>query len=319
MAAASSLSLAEEAARHDNHIIPVANANLSLFSGPRDYYTLLVLTSTDPKHECGLCDTLPEVVSTVAHSWHADYSSGMLFFTTVDVVDRTNIPIFEKLQLDSIPHVWLIPPNMTASADPYSLLDNVHYAFKLPVGGVSDQVLELARFLSELLQKNIAIRDEAPASKFVKTFVAVFAVIVFLKKRGPSFIRGQSRRKGYAIFIVILTLVFVSGYQFTTSQGTPFVARNEEGIIYISGGLYYQFGIEIVMVAANYFSLAMTLIAMIYLGRYQITETSRIHLEATRSALVVVANVVLFVLFSCLTSMFLRKEHGYPYGLAKLF
>lgn len=319
------IELSDLAMELPGYTIQISNSNLSMLSGPRDYYTLMTLTSTDPKHECELCGTIPGIIKDVANSWYSDYfHTHLLFFVSIDIVDKANFPIFETLELDSVPHVWLIPPNINheiaeTQADEWKILTDGHFVYKFPLASSTDQVLNLAQFLSENIQKSITIKHADETSRFMKTFFVTLSIILLIKKKGPGFITSTRKQTVIAIFFIALTLTFICGYQFTMLQGSPFVATNEKGLIYISGGLHYQFGVEIVLVAVNYAALAMSLLTLIYLGNYKLTSTSKIQQEHVKSGLILLNSMVLYLLYSVLTSMFLRKAHDYPYGFTKLF
>ncbi|QEL59927.1 hypothetical protein CJJ09_002014 [Candidozyma auris] len=94
-------------------VIPISNGDLSAISeAHREHYTLIALTSTDPKHDCESCRDLEAMLSTVAKAWFADHTfSNYLFFAKIDIADRSNKPVFDYLQLKSVPQVWLVPPS----------------------------------------------------------------------------------------------------------------------------------------------------------------------------------------------------------------
>lgn len=314
--------------QHANHVIPITNANLSIVSGPRDYWTLISFTSTDEKHACTTCHDFERVLAAVSNSWWADYAQSLfnLFFLNVDIIDRSNIPIFELLEFNTIPHIWLILPNTDidiAEEDDEGyqnkILHDGHFVFKLPVAAVDEQIMEFARFVTETTQKSILVRTEDPTMKFIKTFALTFIVILVLKKKGPTMLKNINKKYFSAAFFIFLILSFICGYAFTTTLGVPFLATGGKGeMIYISGGILYQFGIEIVIVGANYFFLGLSLLSLIYLGHYKVGSGTVIENERIHFLLVVVNSLVVFFLYSLLTSIFLRKDHSYPYGLAKL-
>ncbi|KAK6459657.1 subunit of N oligosaccharyltransferase complex [Scheffersomyces xylosifermentans] len=322
------LRLTEESFLHQEHVISITNSDLSLVSGPRDYYVLTVLTSTDPKHNCKVCTELESVVARVSNSWFSDYAgSNLLFILSIDIVDRTNIKLFDRVQVDSVPHVWLFPPNMNkvdledpeAEKKDLSIFEDLHYEYKTPQAPFDDQALELARFLSDNIQKPITLRQKDPMATFIKTFSLTLAIIILIKKKGPAFITGTPKKQIIMLLAVAFILCCVCGYQFCNMRGVPFVARNEKGLIYISGGAHYQFGVEILLVAANYSALAAALILLLWLGSYKVGRKTLITEESTKFVLIIVMNFVLYLLYSTLTSIFLRKEPNYPYPFTKLF
>lgn len=325
------VALTQSALSSGNGVIGIENADLSLFAGIREYYLVLLLTSTDVNHGCQICQTMPEVVGKVANSWYHDYlDSQMLFFAEIDLIDPRNGAIFLAAQIDTVPLIVLIAPNygkvlpdslqeQQLPANGFNILQEPRSLFALPKEDPAKQAIALAQFVSEALQKPIVIREDDPQMAFLKNFVLTLVVLMVIKKKGSQYIL-VSRKTAWMAVCVGLVVVFVGGYSFTTMNGIVFLAQNDKGgLIYFSGGQLYQFGIEIFLVAVNYVLLAASLVLLIYVGQYKVTETSKINSEATRLALVVLANGLVFLLYSFLTSAYLRKDGGYPYYFLRLF
>lgn len=333
------LQLHLESIQHPHGIIPISNSNLSLISQPnRAHFTIILLTSTDAKHECSECHRAKKIVQRVADAWHSNYpDSNYLYIAEVDILDRTNIPVFDFLQLREIPHIWLIPPTHISQTHNssreikydedgeevfanFDIFLEPHAEFDIPEASFDDQTFQFADWLAISMQKRIILNQSNPVAKFVATFSATFGAIVLIKKKGPSAITSTiSKAKVYRALVLFALLALLGGYSFTTIQQTPFIAYNEKGPIYISGGVHYQFGVEIVLVAGIYFLLGAAVMILFYLGRYKVTLESLINTENVLALLQVLTVVVIYFFYSVLTSMFLRKDHGYPYGLMKLF
>lgn len=319
-----------------NFIIPIENSDLSLVSHPdREYYTLIALTSTDERHACDSCHDLDILLLRVAKAWFNDHAmSNYLFFTKVDIVDRSNLAIFEFLELQSVPQIWLIPPSRIAEQHkkdrpvvenevfgPFDILLEPHAEFQLPDTSFDDQVFQFADWLAITVQKRIFIRQENAVGKFAMTFFVTFALILFVKKRGPSAVtQNVSKGRIYKVLSLVLLLVLLGGYLYTMLEGVPFVAQNDKGeVIYISGGTHYQFGVEIVLVAVHYFLLGAALVTLTYLGQYTVTGGGWLKTEEQKAVCVVLGAAVLFLFYSSFTSMYLRKDSEYPYHFLKLF
>lgn len=268
----------------------------------------------------------------MSRAWYTDYAdTHYLTILKVDVIDSGNINIFGSIGLLSVPHLWLIPPNEHAvdGGNGYEVLLERHLEYRLPknVNDKEAMALDLARFLADELQRSILIRDENASLKFLKSFGFTLAGILVIKKKGPKLITSTRKKTMAGLFCIGLILLSVGGYQFAIQMGVPFLARNDKGeLIYISGGSHYQFGIEIAMMAGMYSSLAASLLSLIYLGKYEIgngatEEGARgfIKNERVKVGLILINTVCIYLLYSCLTSIILRKDHGYPYGFTKLF
>lgn len=321
-------------------IIRITNSDLRILSRPnRDHFTLLVLTSTDSRHECDLCADLKRILARVAWIWGQNYpGSQYLYIAEVDIVDRTNVDVFKYLGLQDIPHVWLIPPSHITNLhdqprerrfdehgqeyfDNFDILHEAHSQFELPNDSFDTQVFKMADWLAENMQKRIIVKQENAMAKFATTFAATFLSILLLKKKGPDFLtKTVTKGRVYQVMLLAMILGILGGYSFTTIKGVPFVAKNDKGEpIYISGGLHYQFGVEILLVGLHYFLLAATFVVLVYLGNYRVESESLIRSKETQAILQLFTAGVLYLFFSSFTSMFLRKVSDYPYGLVKLF
>lgn len=322
-----------------DRIIRVGNADLSAIAQyPRDHFTLIVLTSTVESHGCESCIDLERILPRVTKPWFRDYGdSNFLFFAVIDIADPTNKPIFDKLKLKKVPQVWLVPPSKTADEHRPRLLpvdkDNnpvfgdfdiffePHADFNVPAAKLDDQVFRFADWLGKSVQKRIVFKDDYQMLWFVLYFCFTFGSIIMIKRRGPSKVRlSVDKKKIYMVLTFIVLLAILGGYSFTTINGIPFLAQNDKGEpIYISGGIHWQFGDEIVLVAGHYFLLGLTLVLMTFLGKLPV-GSGRLFRDQTQKGLcVLVLNAVLYLLYSSLTSMFQRKDHGYPYHFLHLF
>lgn len=274
----------------------------------------------------------------VSEAWHASYpDSSYLYIAEVDIIDRTNLPVFEFLRLQEVPHIWLVPPTEIARSHNssrdvtynengeevfanFDIFLEPHAEFDIPEASLDDQTFQFADWLAISMQKRIILGQHNPVAKFIATFSATFGGIVLIKKRGPTaFTSTVTKAKVYRFLVLFALLVLLGGYSFTTIKQTPFIAYNEKGPIYISGGTHYQFGIEIVLSAGIYFLLGAAVVMLFYLGHYKVTLESQISTDNGLALLQILAVALIYFFYSVLTSMFLRKDHGYPYGLMKLF
>ncbi|CAK7901711.1 dolichyl-diphosphooligosaccharide--protein glycosyltransferase subunit Ost6p [[Candida] anglica] len=316
------IDLTQASLSDQDRILHTHNGDLSFIfpNGPRDYYTLLLITSTLPQHSCSDCEEMKKVIGRVARSWFADHSdSHMLYFVDIDLIDQSNRPIFNHLKIETVPHVWLIPPTKkNEDVSKFDLATNERYIYNAPA---EETALKLAQFLSQNTQKNILLRQEDQLYKFIQTFAITFGSIVLLKKRGPRIFQNLQKSNAYTIIVLAILMACIGGYSFTTIQGVPFISSGDNGdIIYISGGVHYQFGVEIFLVGATYTGLTIAIATLLYFGNYKVSPKSRfIDSEPKKTSMVLLNVLVIYLLYSCLTSLYLRKDHGYPYSFMKLF
>jgi len=221
----SAIRLTELAKESQDYIIDVYNSDLSILEGPRDYFTVLLFTSSNADHNCKQCEGFKNVVTKVAT------------FITIDLNDPKNGKLFSLIGLQTVPHIWLVAPNPSRDyGDPNKILEDAHLEFKMPQVSQDKQTLEFAQFISEQLQKPILIRDTDALTKFIKTFVITFSVIIIIRKKGPSRITATKKKTIVSLVAIAIVLLFTCGYQFTIQNSVPFVAKSNNGdIVLISG------------------------------------------------------------------------------------
>ncbi|KAI5961128.1 OST6 [Candida margitis] len=325
----------------DSLIIDIHNGDLSQLQGHRDYYSILLFTSSNPAHECGPCQQVMPMVEQIGNLYLARYATSNLQikFFNIDLGDITNAVIFRKLKMDTIPHVWLIPPRSSSGNDEVRLsnedgsvegiFESPHLEYPLKKASLEIQIVEFAKFLSEVLMVDLRVdtttgqngASQSSTITFLKTFIITFTIVVLIKKKGSGFISNTSRTTIMSYFAIGIVLLCVGGSQFAIQNQSPFVTKDDATgtLVFISGGMHYQYAVEIFIVGANYALLAASVVSLIKLGSYQVTESSLIKDENLRVWLIILISVVIYYLYSCLTSIVLRKDPGYPYPLTKLF
>ncbi|KAG5419353.1 OST6 [Candida metapsilosis] len=324
---------------YSNGIIDIHNGDLTQLQGHRDYNTVLIFTSSNPAHDCKPCQQVIPMVEQVATKYLSSYvESGLLSikFYNIDLIDLSNADIFRELKMEDVPHLWLVAPSVDESVinDDDSvehIFNSPHMEYSLKKATFERQVIEFAKFLSDVLMIDLPIDDVASEtnvspqsglSTFAKTFIITFTVVALIKRKGPSFLTTTSRKTIMCYFAITIVLLCVGGSQFSLQRQSPFITKDEAtgALVFISGGsMHYQYAIEIFIVAVNYASLSAAVIGLIKLGNYQVTESSMIKDDKLKFWLIILDALVVYCLYSCLTSIILKKDPGYPYPLTKLF
>lgn len=313
------IKLTELAQRHDDFIIRITDGDLSMFTGVRDYFTVVVITSSAEKHGCPMCQKLPPVIEMVSKSWARDYSfTHSLFFVEIDLAHSDNLKIAQLIGLETIPHIWVVPQNLQEQYEPYALVKEKHFIFHLPKTSAVNQAFELAQMLSVTLNRSIYLRTQEPVTQFITYFGLTFGLIMLIRKKGPKIITNLGKSFAYMILSLGAIMVSITGYHFTKIQKAPFLARNEKGIMFISGGKHYQFGTEIIILSVTYSLLGTCFISLLYLGRYKSTAVS-LFKSSQVTMLIILNSIILYFLNSVLTSIAVRKDLEYPYHYVKLF
>lgn len=298
-----------------DHIIPIKSGSFIDFAGPRDYFSVVVFTLTDPSHGCEFCTgPLPNLLGDAVHYWYKEHvDKEKLVFAVVDMGDESNHGLIEAMGMKDVPHIWMFGPNEDASPDDaYGILREAHYEWRVPA---DKQLVSFAAFVTKMTGITLKVPEPFDMLKFLKIFLFTFVPIVVIKKRGAKLVPGAKRKHGWTVFSILFMLACLGGYQFTIQQGVPFVAHNDKGVILISGGIHWQFGAEILISAGTYLALAANLVALIAVGNYKGTGLS----DTSRALICIALTGLLYLLSSMLTSIFLRKDGSYPFGYLKLF
>lgn len=102
-------------------LLSLSDRNFSKFitDRPREYYSVLVLTATDPKYGCSVCSKGRANLEEVARLYHSQYNISevpvdqrVLFFKA-EVDDARNI--FGELRIETVPRTYILPPADTKS------------------------------------------------------------------------------------------------------------------------------------------------------------------------------------------------------------
>lgn len=322
----------------DDYVYQVSGADLSEFSSyNRDHFTLLVVTSTAEQHGCEACLHWKKILRKVAQAWYYDYlDTNYLFIAEVDLVDQSNMPLLDVMQISTVPQIWLIPPtnianeyrqeSLNANKDASNWVVNdlagePHSLYELPHIPLEQQALQFADWLAGSVQKPILLRQENAPAKFITTFALTFLAIMVVKNKGPSAITDFiSKSKVYQVLYFSFLYLLLGGMMFSFITPVPFLARNDKNeVIYISGGNSYQFGVEMVIVGVTYFVLGTLVLLLYYIGQYKVNARAAITSESTKGVIVLALAAALYFFSSVLSSICLRKDHEYPYTYAKLF
>lgn len=97
-------------------LLALGDRNFSKFitDRPRDYYTVLVLTATDPKYGCSVCAKGSANLEDVAKLYNSQYNisevpeNKRVLFFKAEVDDARNI--FSELRIETVPRTFILPP-----------------------------------------------------------------------------------------------------------------------------------------------------------------------------------------------------------------
>lgn len=291
--------------RDETGIITITDENSSQLShGVADYFTAVFITTSKPNSQgirCDICDDFEPILRKVSVAISQQAPNTQILFIKADVT--YNKQLIKELNLTTIPHVLIFPP---PSSDDFHWRNSAFYQYELKKEHRND-ALHFANYLAQILKIFISIDQEFQYAEFLKYFVLCIFAFTFLKRVVFPKITNKPKFASVTLSLGIL-LASITGYKFTQINSVPFIARNPKGIImYFSGGMGWQFGIEILSVSAMYIVMGSLICAIIYIPKFNLDP--RLRLVGAP-----LCSCALFYTFSYFISCFEIKSPGYPYA-----
>lgn len=150
---------------------------------PREYHSVLMLTATDPKYRCTICQRAKNALVDAAKSYHAQFSfntssiSERIAFFTVEVDDAPNL--FNELRVETVPHVYVLPPADEQSKK--TSLPSYEVDTKAYMEGLSSIFAQLAAVTGVKVK---ALIDPWPAIIFASLVAIVIALFMSVASYG---------------------------------------------------------------------------------------------------------------------------------------
>lgn len=276
---------------------------LQLSRGIKDYYTILFLTISDNNPmdiQCDICHELESTLNEVVTLVREQAPWIKILLLEADVVE--NERLLKDMNVNTIPHVLIYPPPTSKS---FKWPEAAFYQYPITHDN-EKRIFHFGDFLAQILDIHLEISD-FDYNKFYKYFITSVLLFIFIKKqvlpRIPNF------RKWVTVVVsFIILLTSICGYKFTEINSIPLIARDGNGkIMYFSGGMGWQFGIEIFGVSAMYLGMAALTVLLIFTSRFPISTRAQ-NVQAT------ILSSFLFFAFSYYTQCYKIKFPEYPYG-----
>lgn len=295
-------------ARDEDGIIEITDANYEKFSSGLDgYYNVLFITmrslddAGDPK--CGICvqfeNTFREVAR-LAQNQHPDLKA---LYMISDVHNTRQL--IRDLMLQNVPHTVVYAPKQAGKS--FSWKDSQFYQYQM-LDSEIENPLHFGDFLGKTLDIALEIKEDFNVQEFLTYFVVCTALFVFFKR----IVLPRIPNKGLFFSMILafgILLPSITGYKFTQINGIPFIAKDGEGrIMYFSGGMGWQFGIEIASVSFMYVAMGVCVLLLIYWDKFvKDNDNARV-----LGSLFICS--LLFFFFSYFINCFNIKHPGYPFG-----
>lgn len=295
-------------ARDEDGIIEITDGNYEKFQGGLDgYYNVMFITmrtlddAGNPK--CGICvqfeDTYREVVR-LMQKQHPDLKA---MYMIADVHNTKQL--IRDLMLQNVPHTVVYTPKQ--SGKEFSWKNSQFYQYQMLDSEIKNP-LHFGDFLAKTFDISVEIPEEFDVQEFLMYFVGCTILFVFFKK----VLIPKVSNKGLVFSMVLafgILLPSITGYKFTEINGIPFIAKDGEGrIMYFSGGMGWQFGIEIASVSLMYVAMGTCVLLLVYWDRF---AKGNDNIRVLGSLFIC---SLLFFLFSYYITCFDVKHPHYPFG-----
>lgn len=290
-----------------NGVIRVTDDNYDqLSNGVYDHYNVLFITTSKSNKEglvCDMCNKFEPIYRKVSLVTHQQIQDSKVLFFKADVSE--NRRLVKEMGLTTIPHVLVFPPPKLG--DQFKWASSAFYQYELNSNSIKTP-LHFGDFLAKILKVYIGIKEDFEYKEFAIYFIICVVIFsVFKRKVLPKI---SNRGKFFSgLFSLGILLPSITGYKFTQMNAIPFIARDPKGnIMYFSGGMSWQFGIEIFTVSMMYIAMGAAVITLIF-----ITNMGK-ETRGKNVAIVAISSLVYFA-FSYFLSCFKIKNPQYPYTL----
>ncbi|CCK68797.1 dolichyl-diphosphooligosaccharide--protein glycotransferase KNAG_0B03550 [Huiozyma naganishii CBS 8797] len=292
--------------RDDDNTIRVTQENYHALSrGTGEYYSVLFITMRSTQNDvpdCQLCHDFEEIYREVSRTIGIQSPNANVLFYIADVHEVSDL--VNDLQLKNVPHVVVYNPPTTDA--PFSWSEAPFYQYQFTSKSSEDH-LHFASFMAETLHVYIQLEEGFDIREFFAYFCVFIVLFVGIKK--GIFPKLRSKTKvGVMLMCFTVMILSICGYKFTQINNIPLLARNEEGqIMFFSGGMGWQFGIEIFTVGLMYIVMSSLVLGLIYLNNWHTMANNLGHVIAAITA------VVLFYMFRYYVSCYRIKQADYPF------
>lgn len=257
-----------------------------LLGGLRDYNLIMLVTTSDPKYNCEMCSQFDPIFEKIVQNIYKKSSSykNKIIFARVEA--SIHLESLKSLGISSIPQIWGFPESQRVLGENYEKIVNLlklkdianskgevfenpdwydlnkvgleHYVFQLSQGDQWEAVInKLADFLGMTTNIDLipAIRPETSTNSFnLISVVKILSLGIILykvlerirakDKEGEFFL---TNKRLYAYLSIVLILLNLSGFNFTTQRASPFVSQSEGQILWVAPSSGVQFGAEVII------------------------------------------------------------------------
>ncbi|GMG21578.1 unnamed protein product [Ambrosiozyma monospora] len=290
-------------------VVKIDDSNFRKYMKNEDFHLILLLTATSPAIGCSLCVKFQPMYELFANSFMENLQSKGLRDTDEKLIIATSDfsdgqKFYMSLGLNNVPRIFHYAPRA-------AIKDS-----KVPTGEYPfTDALSLTAWTLDAVKTNpalfVPIEKVDYKSASITGIALAFAGVVFFKKRDKLSTLLVNKR-GWQGFSIVFCVLFTAGYMFNVIRGTQYFKTEKNGETrYFQPGHQQQYGAETQIISVLYGALTIIMIALL-------EKLPAWKNEKAKLAAVLIANVVVYLLYSYLVVCFQKKQLGYPYWLLRL-
>lgn len=303
--AATSQELSSARAKSKKPYVVLKNGNFErLLTGPRNFTVAVLLTATSSQIGCTLCSIFEPDFTAVASSWVQKHpKDDGLYFAKADFAENTR-KVFEAFKLSSVPKLYLFKPTdealpLTEGFEEYRFFEG-------------DQASFFLGFLEEHTGQRIEVVKPIRYDNIILSVVLFLGLGMLFWKFQSALSKVLLSRQLWGGLMIILVLLFISGYMFNQIRGVPYMGQLNGRPEYFAAGQQNQFAVETNILSTLYGMLVVLTVALA-------TKAPKIQNPKLQAILVAALMFSVWFCYSLLTDIFAKKSYGYPYKLWLLF
>lgn len=336
---------------HPIYDIPEGQFN-NVLNGLKTYNLFVLVTSSDPKYNCALCNQFDPVYEQLVRSVYRKFPilKDRVIFTRIEATKH--LDGLKELGIKSIPQIWGFPDSKRILGEEkfdkiYKLLKEMelsfakgeefiepdwynlnqagmeHYTFEMNQGdNWGTVIVKFVEFLSSTTTIDLrSILEDSKKENSIDWFITIqwftyilVGIKIFQKLRETSEdgTKFWQDRKIYAYLSIVLIFIFISGFNFTLQRHSPFISNLKGKLLWVAPVNNNQFGSEIVITILLQIGFFITFILM--LNNKYVFEDRKSQNWAT-----IIGSILMLTMLILGVNVYYLKDRGYPYNYIKIF
>lgn len=321
-----------------------------LLTGLRDYNLIMLVTTSNPKYNCAMCEQFDPIFLKMVKNIYKKSSSykNKIIFARVEA--SNHLENLKALGITAVPQIWGFPESKRVLGENYEKVTKLlklkeiaetkdeafespdwydlnkagleHYVFQLSQGDEWETVInKLAGFLEMTTNIDLmpAIRPDNSSSgfglvslvKLLSLGIILYKIIEGIRSKDKENSFFLTDKRLYAYLSIVLIVLNLSGFNFTTQRASPFVSQRDGKILWVAPLGNSQFGAEVVISIG--LQICFTLVFLI------LFKSVNSFSSTVRHIIVSLCGLSLMGLLLLGADIYHLKSSGYPFNYGHLF